>query len=226
MEPFFWYGIAILSVPVLLVLRRGYGRLSAAVLWVGHQFQHRVFIYRNSWSPFTVTVAEAITIFVFVGVNTLLAIISRKESLPKLAIINMVPLFLGGRTNIGADFLGVSLSIYQLTHHWLGRVVVLQSVLHCVFSFQSLAIGPSKITGVITAVLLVLTILLSLLPVRRWIGTAAFGLSHLFLSLAILVTAGSVHSYTQKTFPLTPSPGATLYYSQALSHRFLPSCAW
>lgn len=47
-----------------------------------------------------------------------------------MASINMMPLFLGGRTSVLANFLGISLHTYYLAHHWIGRLVVIQSLLH------------------------------------------------------------------------------------------------
>lgn len=44
--------------------------------------------------------------------------------------INVIPLFLGSRTSLVADFLGFSLHTYYLTHHWIGRVVIIQNLLH------------------------------------------------------------------------------------------------
>ncbi|CZR55712.1 uncharacterized protein PAC_05600 [Phialocephala subalpina] len=49
-----------------------------------------------------------------------------------MAAINMIPLFLGGRTSVLANFLGISVHTYYLAHHWIGRVVILQSLLHVV----------------------------------------------------------------------------------------------
>lgn len=47
-----------------------------------------------------------------------------------MASINMVPLFLGGRTSIVVDMLGVSVHSYYLAHHWIGRVVAVQGLIH------------------------------------------------------------------------------------------------
>lgn len=47
-----------------------------------------------------------------------------------MASINIVPLFFGGRTSTMAEFLGFSLHTYYLAHHWVGRIVALQSLLH------------------------------------------------------------------------------------------------
>ena len=45
-----------------------------------------------------------------------------------LASINMVPLFVGGRTSLLADWAGVSLHAYYTMHHWAGWMVVAQGV--------------------------------------------------------------------------------------------------
>jgi hypothetical protein len=49
-----------------------------------------------------------------------------------LAAINMILLFLGGRTSTLAELAGISLSTYYVAHHWIGRIVVVQGVLHSV----------------------------------------------------------------------------------------------
>ena len=47
-----------------------------------------------------------------------------------IASINLVLLFLGGWTSILANFLGISLYTYYLVHYWIGRLVIIQSLLH------------------------------------------------------------------------------------------------
>lgn len=47
-----------------------------------------------------------------------------------VATINMVPLFLGGRTNLVVDFLRIPLSTYYIFHHWIGRIAIIQCMLH------------------------------------------------------------------------------------------------
>jgi hypothetical protein len=47
-----------------------------------------------------------------------------------MATANLIPLFMGGRTNIIADSLNVSLRTYYLLHYWIGRLVVLQALIH------------------------------------------------------------------------------------------------
>ncbi|OKL64727.1 hypothetical protein UA08_01074 [Talaromyces atroroseus] len=48
-----------------------------------------------------------------------------------LAVLNMIPLFLfAGRNNILIWLLGVSFDTYNLFHRWLGRIVVLEAIVH------------------------------------------------------------------------------------------------
>lgn len=50
-----------------------------------------------------------------------------------IAVINLTPLFLGGRTNPFVDLLGVPLPTYYLCHHWIGRVAVVESLVHAIY---------------------------------------------------------------------------------------------
>lgn len=50
-----------------------------------------------------------------------------------LAVINMIPLFLlAGRNNPLIPLLGISFDTYNLLHRWMGRMVVIESVLHTI----------------------------------------------------------------------------------------------
>lgn len=51
-----------------------------------------------------------------------------------LAIMNMAPLFLfAGRNNPLIKLTGITFDTYNLVHRWLGRLVVLESLLHTLF---------------------------------------------------------------------------------------------
>jgi hypothetical protein len=68
-----------------------------------------------------------------------------------MAAANLVPLFLGGRTNTLANFMGISLHTYYLAHHWIGRVVVVQSIIHVAFSIAAgtpWTFNSSQISGI------------------------------------------------------------------------------
>jgi hypothetical protein len=54
-----------------------------------------------------------------------------------MSSINTVPLFLGGRTNVLVDGFGIPLHTYYLAHHWVGRMAVMQVLLHVGLAISS-----------------------------------------------------------------------------------------
>ena len=44
--------------------------------------------------------------------------------------INITPLFLNGKPNPLIDLVGVPLPVYHLVHHWVGRVAIIEGLLH------------------------------------------------------------------------------------------------
>lgn len=48
------------------------------------------------------------------------------------AVVNLTPVYLGGRTNPIVDRLGISLSTYYIAHHWVSRVAIAEGVLHSI----------------------------------------------------------------------------------------------
>ncbi|PKY08599.1 hypothetical protein P168DRAFT_314672 [Aspergillus campestris IBT 28561] len=87
---------------------------------------------------------QAVLIFLYVASQiaycaTLDYRVNKKEALfaelrgrsGTLAVLNMVPLFIfAGRNNPFISLLRVSFDTYNLLHRWLGRIVVLESVVH------------------------------------------------------------------------------------------------
>lgn len=186
MEAFHWYGIALASILVALILRRGRNKLRSVAQWAACRIGHRVLLARGSWSNITIGVPDAIILSTFLAANILLSL--NGQNTANLAILNLLPLFLGGRTNYQADYLGVSLPIYQLAHHWLARTFAFQALLHSGLRWSH-ANGTGWVTGSATAGLIVANIITSVLPVRRWCPSL-FRWGHLILSTAILCGAG------------------------------------
>jgi hypothetical protein len=71
-----------------------------------------------------------------------------------IASINMMLLYLGGRTSIIANYFQVSLHMYYLLHHWIGRIVILQGVLHAVLAISRRPVDNLAMPGIIVIVLL------------------------------------------------------------------------
>ena len=95
-----------------------------------------------------VSVLAAILIILYVTANIVVCTfrISGRAELAKrcgsLFVINMVPLYLGGRTSlIGDKVLHLNLSQYGLLHRWVGRVCVIQGLIH---SFINFSVVPSS----------------------------------------------------------------------------------
>lgn len=91
--------------------------------------------------------AQMLFLVLYVGASVLLTIWDIDWSLPNraiysaliertgmLAIVNMVPLFLlAGRNNPLIQLTGITFDTYNLVHRWLGRIVVLEALLHTLF---------------------------------------------------------------------------------------------
>ncbi|KAI3326510.1 hypothetical protein HD806DRAFT_520363 [Xylariaceae sp. AK1471] len=94
---------------------------------------------RRSDNRMSITRLELLVFIIYLASNTVLLTlwnrgvedVQRRTAL--LAIINTTLLFLGGRTNPLANFLRVPLSTYYLSHHWVGRVAILEGLIHSAF---------------------------------------------------------------------------------------------
>lgn len=67
------------------------------------------------------------------------------------ATVNLIPLLLGGRTSRVADVIGLSRPSYYVTHRWIGRVVILEALVHTSLGLvpvvQSQEFEPLAISG-------------------------------------------------------------------------------
>ncbi|KAF4509864.1 hypothetical protein G6O67_001802 [Ophiocordyceps sinensis] len=132
-----------------------------------------------------------------------------------LAVVNMIPLIImAGRNNPLISLLKISFDTYNLLHRWMGRIVVIEVVVHTVAYaipavahkgweatwqkiFTSLFIG----SGTIGTVALVLLLLLSLSPIRHAFYETFLNL-HILLALAV-VGATWIHCATANVPPLS-----------------------
>lgn len=201
MEPHLWYAIALLGIIVLLVLRRARSKLISIGQRIATHIGHRILVSRGSWSSFTIGVLDAVILCLFLAANVLLSIAS--QSIANFAILNLVPLYLGGRTNIQADYLGIPLPVYGFAHHWVARVFATQALLHSGLRFSH-ASGIGRLTGAVAAGLVIATLVTSILPIRRRHPTL-FRWSHLLLALLILCGVGSHVVIVTSSFLSFPS---------------------
>ncbi|KAH8878677.1 hypothetical protein GQ53DRAFT_834785 [Thozetella sp. PMI_491] len=103
------------------------------------------------------------------------------------ASINLVPVLLGGRTSRLADIIGVSRPTYYVAHHWIGRIAVVEGLVHAAISLHAAVGGPPfdpvAISGCIVAGSFLAILLLSLPWSRHRLGGAFRGV-HRLLYLA------------------------------------------
>jgi hypothetical protein len=120
------------------MLRRFYNRLYIFIL---KNFIYAIFMERRYWNSVTLIQAAFILLYVTgngvcmgIGVRNVSDLMIRSG---KIALVNMIPLFLGGRRRFVAGQLGVPLHVYYLAHHCVGRMAILQGVLHAILAITS-----------------------------------------------------------------------------------------
>tara|TARA_R110002060_G_scaffold32988_4_gene43708 strand:+ start:1270 stop:1782 length:513 start_codon:yes stop_codon:yes gene_type:complete len=134
-----WYAISIAVVAVCIAIHRLAGIISV-LLKTRIQFMllkhlvYPMFLNRKYWGGVTRFHGSLIGSYIVLngfcmglGIRSTTDLLLRSGT---MASINLIPLFLGGRTNMLSDFMGISLHSYYLAHHWIGRIVILQSLIH------------------------------------------------------------------------------------------------
>ncbi|PHH77434.1 hypothetical protein CDD80_603 [Ophiocordyceps camponoti-rufipedis] len=120
-----------------------------------------------------------------------------------LAVANMVPLVvLAGRNNPLIRLLGISFDSYNMLHRWLGRLAIVQIVVHVAcwmsvasadgglrhaFAIASRSGGLFLTSGMAGAIAAVVLLLLSVAPLRHAFYETFLNL-HILLALALLAT--------------------------------------
>jgi hypothetical protein len=155
-----WYAISISIITAFLFIYR-IGLVTYAYfvnrfrLVTLKHFVYPIFIKRRYWTGVSRLHASLIgSYFVINGFCMGLGIRNSSDLIIRsgtMASINLMPLFLGGRTSILADFLGVSLHTYYLAHHWIGRMVIFQGIIHVALVLTSgkpWTFDSSQISGI------------------------------------------------------------------------------
>ncbi|KAF2257699.1 hypothetical protein CC78DRAFT_622409 [Lojkania enalia] len=148
-------------------------------------------IFRRLKGSYEINVLTLSSVMLAITVNILgctLKVSDRHDIAKRCAtlfLINAVPLYLGGRTNIFVDrILRLSLSKYALIHHWLGRICVVQGFVHGIIKISSTSISTTEI---LLISLLSAIGVLSILYVRRYLYEV-FLKSHLVFALMLAGT--------------------------------------
>lgn len=83
-----------------------------------------------------VTRFEALMVLLYLSLNVVFLALGA-NNLPELAstmaLINLLPAFLGQWTNPLTEFLGISQTVYYLIHRWTGRIAIVHTCIHTFF---------------------------------------------------------------------------------------------
>jgi hypothetical protein len=134
-----WYAVSIAAITASLMIYRIGSVISIFLIARFYNFTlkriaYPLLVQRRYWTG--VTGLQGLLVGTYIFINGLcmgLCIECNSDLMSRtgmMASINLIPLFLGGRTSVLANFLGISLHTYYLAHHWVGRVVIIQGLLH------------------------------------------------------------------------------------------------
>lgn len=129
-----WYAILFALLPSALLLYRASQFILPRIRFLLKFISYPLIVPREYWS--SVTLAEAFLFLVYLLTNGLGLgpfPASREDFALRtgsLAAVNLIPLFLGGRTNPLASLLNIPVHSYYLVHHWVGRTAILLALAH------------------------------------------------------------------------------------------------
>lgn len=142
------YAVCLAALAASLLVIKGAVALGISLrqFYVSHVRKRAVYPLLNTRWPGTtnVTLLETLVIVVYMSANgACLAIkiaewsdLSRRSGL--LCVINLVPAFAGGRSNILSDkIFRIEKRQQDLVHRWTGRVCVIQGSLHAFISIPT-----------------------------------------------------------------------------------------
>jgi hypothetical protein len=132
-----WYSIALggfVAVLFLYSLARSFPPLSPASLY---SLRHQHLAYAcTKWGVSFHPDLYIVLFFIAANIVSLVIVVGDKQQLARrsglLSTINLIPLSFGASMNVIANFFGIGLTTYAKLHRWLGRISILQALLHVV----------------------------------------------------------------------------------------------
>lgn len=221
MDSFDLYGIALIGIVGLLLLKKYYTILHRITAWLLQRIRYQTLYSRGTWSDLGMTVPQAIALTTFIGGNVVICIFDLGIALPRIILINLIPLYLGRRMNTLTNFLEISLHTHQFAHNWLGRIVVAEALLHSGLSWTKLSSNTvSWKLGLASAISLFIILAISIIRLKR-ASPILFVCLHRILALAALCCSGGhivlvTKSWTSFTAILTFIAGAIFIISWAV----------
>ena len=143
------------------------------------------------------TVPEIGAIILYLTANAIALYFEGLSSSQRFAIINLVLLFIGGRTSPIADNVGIPLREYSIAHQWVGITVVTLSLIHTGRDAAASLDKFQKISGSVLAGCLCLCLAISLFKLLgnsvAWVSKLPYALCqnlHRLLAVCVLASLG------------------------------------
>ncbi|KAK0742015.1 hypothetical protein B0T21DRAFT_360542 [Apiosordaria backusii] len=168
MEPVYYYVIFLAALPVFAASRTLLSCVSHRIIPRITFYFTKNFRYRLLFSWFTLTPLQTLVLLLYFGMNVVALTLgisfqnlrALEQRAAKLALINFIPLFLGGVAFTALNFLNISLHSYQFMHRWVGRTATVEGILHAVVTLTLQPIpGQVPTSGYIAALLLFLLLI-------------------------------------------------------------------
>ncbi|KAM7192217.1 hypothetical protein V8F33_008491 [Rhypophila sp. PSN 637] len=142
MEPTQYYAIFLSSAFLLLGLRAFLLFLRNSMLACLKDLFTRKLRYPLLVRLVEITRLQTLVLVLYLGLNSLALALGLsatdirgfEKRAATLAIINIIPMYLGGLANPLADLVGIPLSLHHLLHVWIGRVVIIEGLIHAILA--------------------------------------------------------------------------------------------
>jgi hypothetical protein len=155
-----WYAIFLAGVlAIFFIHQAGLYALSFynfVLFYLSKYVTHPLIIQRRYWT--SITGIQAVVLLTYMALNGIcmgVGVQNTKDLMLRsgmMASVNMMPLFLGSRTSFLINGIGIPLHTYYLMHHWIGRIAILQGLLHAILAiFSGNAISNYTVSGIIVS---------------------------------------------------------------------------
>jgi hypothetical protein len=142
------YAVALASASLALLFWRALCFIDAPTRRALFSFLRKVFLYRSAYRRRAgsdgVTVVSSVNVLIFIAANITactFGLTDRAELAKRcgnLSVINLIPLLLGGRTSLLVDrILQIQPYHSSFMHRWMGRICVVQGLVHGVLKAVS-----------------------------------------------------------------------------------------
>ena len=212
-----WYAISLGTIVVACLLYRVISGILAFIRKITTFFFLKHFTYPNLhrrilWIG-TATRIQVLSVIAYISGNilcmtigsTTMSQVTARAGI--LSIINMIPLLVGPRLAMVADLVGISIRTNLRIHEWIGRMAILQGMIHTILPFvghRPFRWDSIRSSGVVVRPLLLLSIsstnvdrqgsialgaiLLGSFKITRSIAYEVFLRTHILVSVVIVVS--------------------------------------